>query len=331
MGKYYETTGDLDFIEQCGFEIVLETAKSWADFGTWHQVGDQRRFEFLTVTGPDEYTALVNNNYYTNRMAKHNFELVGELARKLAERDPNRLAAYGVKPADLENFKRLADHVYLPYSNDQQINAQDDSFLSKPRWPSDRLTPEHLPLLLHYHPLTIYRYQVAKQADTLLADYLFPADLTLEQLKREYRYYEGVTTHDSSLSRSIFSILAARMGEPEKAYRYFMDTARMDLVDLQKNTADGLHLANLGGSWLALIAGFSGFYLHDGVPFISNHLPKALNQLTYRLRVGESLLEVALSAQTTKVQLLAGPPLQVNVNGQRQTLDHETAVAVTND
>ncbi|MDT6979380.1 glycosyl hydrolase family 65 protein [Levilactobacillus zymae] len=331
VGKYYETTGDLDFIEQCGFEIVLETAKFWADFGTWHQVGDQRRFEFLTVTGPDEYTALVNNNYYTNRMAKHNFELVGELARKLAERDPNRLAAYGVKPADLENFKRLADHVYLPYSNDQQINAQDDSFLSKPRWPSDRLTPEHLPLLLHYHPLTIYRYQVAKQADTLLADYLFPADLTLEQLKREYRYYEGVTTHDSSLSRSIFSILAARMGEPEKAYRYFMDTARMDLVDLQKNTADGLHLANLGGSWLALIAGFSGFYLHDGVPFISNHLPKALNQLTYRLRVGESLLEVALSAQTTKVQLLAGPPLQVNVNGQRQTLDHETAVAVTND
>ncbi|GEO69112.1 glycoside hydrolase family 65 protein [Levilactobacillus acidifarinae] len=331
VGKYYETTGDLDFIEQCGFEIILETAKFWADFGAWHQVDGQQRFEFLTVTGPDEYTALVNNNYYTNRMAKHNFELVGYLARKLAERDPNRLAAYGVKPADLAQYKHLADSVYLPYSSDQQINAQDDSFLSKPRWPSDRMTPEHMPLLLHYHPLTIYRYQVAKQADTLLADYLFPADLTLAQLKREYQYYEGVTTHDSSLSRSIFSILAARMGEPEKAYRYFMDTARMDLVDLQKNTADGLHLANLGGSWLALIAGFSGFYLKDGVPFISNHLPKELNQLTYRIRIGESLLEVALSAQTTKVQLLDGPMLQLNVNGQLQTLDHETAVAVTDD
>ncbi|WP_225423568.1 glycoside hydrolase family 65 protein [Levilactobacillus suantsaii] len=320
VGKYYETTKDLDFIEQCGFAIVLETAKFWADFGTWRQIGDQARFEFLTVTGPDEYTALVNNNYYTNRLAKHNFELVVQLAHRIMDDDPNLLASYGVTTADLAHFTQLAAHVYLPYSEDQQINEQDDSFLSKPRWPSDRLTPEHFPLLLHYHPLTIYRYQVAKQADTLLAEYLFPRDISAVQLKREHKYYEGVTTHDSSLSRSIFSILAARMGESEKAYRYFMDTARMDLVNLQKNTADGLHLANLGGSWLALVSGFSGFYLADGVAHVANHLPAELNQLTYRLRVGDSILEIVLNAQETQVTLIEGPTIRVDVNGSLQTL-----------
>ena len=325
VGKYYETTGDLDFIEQCGFEIVLETAKFWADFGTWHQVGQQKRFEFLTVTGPDEYTALVNNNYYTNRMAKHNFELVGELAYALAQRDPNRLAAYGVKPTDLAFYQNLAEHVYLPYSQTEQIHAQDDSFLSKPRWPEERMTPENFPLLLHYHPLTIYRYQIAKQADTMLAEYLFPADTDSAQLKREYHYYEGVTTHDSSLSRSVFSILAARMGDAKKAYQYFMDTARMDLVDLQKNTADGLHLANLGGSWLALVAGFSGFYLKDGVPQIANHLPQEIAALTYRLQIRQSLIEVTLQAQTTTVRLIDGPELPVNVDGQRRTIKKQPA------
>jgi len=320
VGKYCEVTGDWDFIAQCGFEMVLETAKFWADFGTWHTVDGTKRFEFMTVTGPDEYTALVNNNYYTNRLAKHNLELVGTLARELATHDPDKLMSLGVTPHELEHFEKLAHHVYLPYSTEHQINAQDDSFLSKPRWPADRQTPDNFPLLLHYHPLTIYRYQVAKQADTLLADYLFPADLSVEQLKREYDYYEGVTTHDSSLSRSIFSILAARLGATDKAYQYFMDTARMDLVNLQQNTADGLHLANLGGSWLALVAGFSGFYVDRGVVHVSNHLPSELTALTYRITVGKSVLQVRLTANDTRLKLISGPTVRVNVDGQPQTL-----------
>jgi len=318
VGKYYEITRDIDFIEQCGFEMVLETANFWEAFGGWHQVGTENRFEFHTVTGPDEYTALVNNNYYTNRLAKHNFELVIYLAKEILKQDPHGLEKYGIGQGDLDVFENLAEHVYLPYSADLQINEQDDSFLSKPRWPVDRSTPENFPLLLHYHPLTIYRYQIAKQADTLLADYLFPEDLSPEQLKREYRYYEGVTTHDSSLSRSIFSILAARMGDPEKAYGYFMDTAQMDLVNLQKNTADGLHLANLGGSWLALVAGFSGFYVQDEVVHFNNHLPKEITKLTYRMKIAASVLEIELTANDTNVTVISGPipTYGVSVDGE---------------
>ncbi|MCZ2118979.1 glycoside hydrolase family 65 protein [Levilactobacillus brevis] len=318
VGKYYEITRDIDFIKQCGFEMVLETAHFWEAFGSWHQVGTSQRFEFHTVTGPDEYTALVNNNYYTNRLAKHNFELVTYLAQEILKVDPNGLTKFGIDATDIDAFQNLAEHVYLPYSAEQQINAQDDSFLSKPRWPVAQSTPENFPLLLHYHPLTIYRYQVAKQADTLLADYLFPEDLSPEQLQREYHYYEGVTTHDSSLSRSIFSILAARMGDVEKGYRYFMDTAQMDLVNLQKNTADGLHLANLGGSWLALVAGFSEFYVQDEVVHFTNHLPSELTQLTYRMKIAESVLEIKLTATETTVVVISGPipTYGVSVNGQ---------------
>jgi len=164
---------------------------------------------------------------------------------------------------------------------------------------------------------------VAKQADTLLADYLFPEDLTDDQLKREYHYYEGVTTHDSSLSRSIFSILAARMGDPEKAYHYFMDTAQMDLVNLQKNTADGLHLANLGGSWLALVAGFSGFYVQDEVVHFTNHLPREIHRLTYRMKIAASVLEIDLTATATNVTVISGPipTYGVSVNGHLISLE----------
>ncbi|WP_125547212.1 glycoside hydrolase family 65 protein [Levilactobacillus lindianensis] len=323
VGKYYEITRDLDFILQCGFEMVLETARFWEDFGSWQQIGTECRFEFHTVTGPDEYTALVNNNYYTNRLAKHNFQLVVDLAREIQKRSPGNLETFGVSESDLDVYQNLADHVYLPYSADLKINEQDDSFLDKPRWPKDRSTPDNFPLLLHYHPLTIYRYQVAKQADTLLAEYLFPEDLTTEELKREYQYYEGVTTHDSSLSRSIFSILAARMDDRDKAYNYFMDTARMDLVNLQGNTADGLHLANLGGSWLALVAGFSGFYVQDEVVHFTNHLPKNLQRLTYRMKIAESVLEIDLTATTTNVTVISGPipTYGVSVNGKLISLE----------
>lgn len=331
VGKYYEVTRDLNFINQCGFEMVLETARFWKSFGSWYRSGHTNRFEFHTVTGPDEYTALVNNNYYTNRLAKHNFDLVIYLAAEILKVDPHGLDKFGIDSTDLATFKKLAAHVYLPYSTELKINEQDDSFLSKPRWPAERSTPDNLPLLLHYHPLTIYRYQVAKQADTLLADYLFPTDLPADQLKREYHYYEGVTNHDSSLSRSIFSILAARMGDSEKAYQYFMDTARMDLVNLQKNTADGLHLANLGGSWLALVAGFSGFYVQDEVVHFYNRLPTEIERLTYRIKIAASVLEIDLTATTLNVVVISGPipTYGVSVNGKLITLKRAPQLALS--
>lgn len=180
------------------------------------------------------------------------------------------------------------------------------------------------PLLLHYHPLMIYRHRVNKQADTLLAEMLFPEDQSQEQLARDYDYYEPITTHDSSLSRSIFSILASRLDRRDKAYNYYMDTSLMDLVDLQGNAKDGLHEANLGGSWLGLTYGFAGMYVAAGKLHITNHLPQEINQLSYRLRFRGRVLEVQLTQGSTQVQVVSGTPLMIVVDGREVEVTSKT-------
>lgn len=309
--RYFQATGDRDFLRQGGYELVLETARFWANFGAWHD----GRFEYFTVTGPDEYTALVNNNYYTNKVAQAN---LGQAATLAAVVGPDVLTDLGVTDAELADFRAKAEATFLPYSEKYLINAQDDSFFSKPVWPFADTPKDHYPLLLHYHPLTIYRYQVAKQADTLLADFMFPTSISATQLQREYDYYEKITTHDSSLSRAIFSILAAWQGDTVKAYNYFTDTVRMDLTDLQGNADAGLHLANLGGSWLSVVAGFAGMQRREGLLHFTNHLPKQWQSLSFRLREQGTLLQVTLTPGETLVTNLGGDTVTVVVDGQEQ-------------
>ncbi|MFD1486106.1 glycoside hydrolase family 65 protein [Lacticaseibacillus baoqingensis] len=287
VDRYWQVTGDQAFMRSTGLQLLIATARFWAAFGSWSERAHQQTFEFFAVTGPDEYTALVNNNYYTNRIAKFNLATAAQLAAEF----PTAAAQWQVTATEIADWRHKAAAVFLPYSDDLQINEQDDSAFHKPVWPFAQTPKDHYPLLLHYHPLTIYRYQVNKQADTLLADYLFD-DLDAAQLQREYAYYESITTHDSSLSRSIFSALAARLGQQEKAYRYFMDTAAMDLVDLQQNAADGLHIANLGGSWLSLATGFGGLAIKSGVLSVTNHLPRQWQSLTLRVQIQGRLLQI---------------------------------------
>lgn len=317
VGRYYEVTHDQAFLNEAGFELVLETARFWAAFGAWKTTQDGKRFEFFDVTGPDEYTALVNNNYYTNRMAKNNLELAVSLSKQVT---PDVLTQLDVTPDELADMATIAAAIYLPYNADHEINAQDDSFFDKPVWPFADTPKANYPLLLHYHPLTIYRYQVAKQADTLLAEYLFPSDTEPAQLQREFDYYETITTHDSSLSRSIFSMVAARLGQDAKAFSYFMDTAKMDLVDLQGNAEDGLHMANLGGSWLAVTTGFAGLSVIDGTLNLSNHLPAQWQGLTFRILFQGRRLQIHLDHDELAVVLLEGEPLDVVLDGQPQTI-----------
>lgn len=211
---------------------------------------------------------------------------------------------------------RASEAMYLPYDATNQVTAQDDNSPKMPLWPFATTAATQYPLLLHYHPLMIYRHRVNKQADTLLAEMLFPEDQSQEQLARDYDYYEPITTHDSSLSRSIFSILASRLDRRDKAYSYYMDTSLMDLVDLQGNAKDGLHEANLGGSWLGLTYGFAGMYVAVGQLHITNHLPQEINQLSYRLRFRGRVLEVQLTQDSTQVQVVSGTPLMMVIDGR---------------
>ncbi|MCT2909591.1 glycoside hydrolase family 65 protein [Schleiferilactobacillus harbinensis] len=318
VGKYYAATQDFTFMRSMGFEILLETARFWAGLGGWFQNDEGKHFGFFDVTGPDEYTALVDNNFYTNQLAKHNLDLVihfAKLFKSLDEPFPVPLT-----DQELDNFQTIADGIYLPVDPDKKVHPQDDSFLHKPLWPFATVPKDKYPLLLHFHPLTIYRYQVDKQADTLLADYLFPEDFSKELIQRDYAYYEPLTTHDSSLSRAIFSAVAARLNMPEKAYSYFTDTARMDLVDLQGNAADGLHVANLGGSWLSIVTGFAGVTYNQEELSITNSLPQTWKRLMFRITYRSRTLSVAMTATDTEVSLLSGKPIVILVNGLRSLI-----------
>ncbi|KOY79877.1 glycoside hydrolase family 65 protein [Apilactobacillus kunkeei] len=325
IGNYYQATHDMQFLKDYGFEMLLETARFFREFGTWAKRDGKTVFEFHTVTGPDEYTAMVDNNYFTNRMAQNNFNLAYKLGIVLMEKDPEAFGKLGASIEELETFKDIAERIYFPFNDEYQINAQDDTFFSKAIWPFDETPKDKYPLLLHYHPLNIYRYQVNKQADTVLADLLFPETIDDDQLRREFDYYEKVTTHDSSLSRSIFSALAARMGDMKKAYSYFSDTVRMDLTDLQGNTEDGLHLANLGGSWLSVVQGFAGMQVTSaGELKVIPHLPIEWDGFEFRIVFNGRLLNINIVDGKTTIKLVDGQPMNIIVDNKSYKLEKAT-------
>ncbi|HRS22336.1 MAG TPA: glycosyl hydrolase family 65 protein, partial [Clostridia bacterium] len=276
------------------------------------------------VTGPDEYTAIVNNNFYTNIMAKDNLEYAHNTAvwmREYHRPEYDKLAAeIGLEPEETELWKLAADNMYLPYSEKHGIHMQDDTFLDKKVWDFENVPKENYPLLLHYHPLVIYRHQVCKQADVVLALFLLGHKFSLEQKRRDYEYYEKVTTHDSSLSACIFSIVANDIGYHEEAYDYFIKTARMDLDDYQGNTHHGVHTANMAGSWMCIVNGFAGMRVYDDIlsfkPYIHPDWKSYSFKITYRGR----LIKLTISSSEVSYELLEGNELEITHRDKKYRL-----------
>lgn len=317
---YYLTTADKSFLASYGAELLVETARLWMDTG--HFKNDQFRID--DVTGPDEYTCIVNNNYYTNSMAKYNLDWAVKAMNIVLENDPKSYDALvnklGLDIQELDQFKEAAIKMYYPYDEQLGIHAQDDTFLNKQIWNLEKTPKEEFPLLLHYHPLTLYRYQVCKQADTVLSYYLLEDEADEEIIRRSYNYYEKVTTHDSSLSYCVFSIMASKLGYEEKAYRYFIETARLDLDNTHKNTKDGLHMANMGGTWLALVSGFGGMRVKETGLHFAPRLPKEWDELRFHIRYQDRLIAIDMTTDQTEYTLLEGEPLHFLHHGEELEL-----------
>lgn len=315
--SYGEVTGDDAFMLNEGLEMLVETARFWLE---WGHFDDNRGGAFVIndVTGPDEYTAIVNNNYYTNLMAKKNLAYAIEWIEKRRRQLPDD--DFNVSQDELTEWKKAEEHMYLPYDEDKQLTMQDDSFFHKKVWDFEQTPKENYPLLLNYHPLTIYKHQVCKQADTVLAQFLFLDDFSKEQKKRDFDYYEKVTTHDSSLSRSVFGMMASQIGEEKKAYDYFMDTALMDISDLQSNTKDGVHAANMGGTWMSMVQGFAGLRVDKGTLHFSPQCPSEWERIVFKVRFQKRLIQVSMTPSSTDYQLVEGDQLTIIENGEKKTL-----------
>jgi alpha,alpha-trehalose phosphorylase len=230
-------------------------------------------------------------------------------------------AATGITPEEIAVFERAADAMYLPYDAERDIHAQDDSFLEKPIWDLSKTPKEKFPLLLHYHPMYLYRFQVCKQADTVLSHLLFEEGVDESTKRNSFEYYERLTTHDSSLSRCAFAIMAARLGMEEKAYDYFIDTLRTDLNDTHGNTKDGLHTANLGGSWSVIVMGFAGMHLNDKGLHFRFKQPAKWKRTSFRIRYLGRLLNIQMDNERAEVKLEEGEPVEIFIDGRQLLLD----------
>ncbi|MDR1950093.1 MAG: family 65 glycosyl hydrolase [Spirochaetaceae bacterium] len=316
--SYYLATGDMDCIAEQGAEILFECARLWLDTGNYYR----GRFCINDVTGPDEYTCMVNNNYYTNVSARYNLYWAAKCYHLLGETGaPVRAAEkIGLEPEEVEAFARAAEAMYLPYDEELDINPQDDSFLSKKRWDPEHTPRSHFPLLLHYHPLHLYRHQVCKQADTVLAHFIFEDAQPIHTIRNSFSYYEGITTHDSSLSTCIFSIVASKLGLREKAYRYFGDSAKLDLFNTHGNTRDGIHTANMGGTYMAIVYGFAGLRIKEGGLFFAPSLPEAWKAYRFKICYRGSRILTEITAEGAAFTLLGGPAQAVHVYGREYSL-----------
>jgi alpha,alpha-trehalose phosphorylase len=307
---YFEATGDDDYLLRFGAEILMETARIWLGIGCYDRGG---RFCINQVTGPDEYTALVNNNYYTNAMARMHLNFAADVAARVAAAQPGefaRIAALmGLDAGEPAEWRRAAGLMALPYDEALQIHAQDDSFLSKKVWDFANTPKENYPLLLNYHPMVIYRHQVCKQADVVLALLLLSEEFSLEDKRRDFDYYEPVTTHDSSLSSCIYSIIASEIGYHDKAYDFFMETARLDLDDTHGNTHYGVHTAAMAGTWMGVAYGFAGMRVVKGALRFAPTLPAQWQHYTFKIHFKGALLQVRVEPGRTEYRLLQGEAL----------------------
>jgi alpha,alpha-trehalose phosphorylase len=318
MHQYNRVTGDLEFMLERGAEVLVETARFWMELGFFSERRGGR-FRITGVTGPDEYTTVVDDNACTNLMAKENLEVATRVVEWLeatdAEAHAGLVRATGLAAEEVAGWREAAEAMYVPRHDELGIVLQDEHFLDRKCWDFAGTPPSKHPLLLHFHPLELYRHQVIKQADVVLATYLVGHHFDTDEKRRTFDYYDPLTTGDSTLSACIQSVMASEVGYARAALEYFARASEVDLADRHGNTA-GIHIASCGGTWLALVAGFAGLRDADGDLRFAPRLPREWERLRFRIEVRGQLIEVDMTPAATTYRLLEGRGLPIQHFGE---------------
>ena len=331
LAQYVEASGDIDFLVREGIDVLVETARMWFDLGFWFN-GDGGVFHIHGVTGPDEYTTVVNDNLFTNVMARFNLRRAAEAVRELRELDGPEYDALVERlelgDDEIGDWESAAERMSIPFDEHLGVHPQDLHFLEREVWDLANTPLEQRPLLLHYHPLVIYRFQVLKQADVVLALFLQGELFTDEQKRADFEYYDPITTGDSTLSAVVQSIIAAEVGYDDLALRYFLGALFVDLADLHHNAADGVHVASTGGVWSTLVYGFGGFRDHGGRFSLDPRLPEAWASLTFRLTLHGSRVRVTLRTDELDLAIEEGDEVTLDVRGESVTVTADAPATI---
>ncbi|HZA10485.1 glycoside hydrolase family 65 protein [Mycobacterium sp.] len=302
--RYVRVTADEAFAKTVGLDLLVHTARLWRSLGHHDRQG---RFRIDGVTGPDEYSAIADNNVYTNLMAQQNLAAAADWA----VRYPDRARELGVDEEEAAEWRDAADAVFLPYDEALGVHPQAEEFTEHQEWDWQASTPDRYPLLLHFPYFDLYRRQVVKQADLVLAMFLRGDAFTDEQKARNFDFYERITVRDSSLSACIQAVLAAEVGHLPLAHDYLGEAALMDLYNLEHNTRDGVHIASLAGTWLSLVAGLGGMrHFRDDVDF-APRLPEAITRLAFNLFLRGQRLRVDINHDRARYALTDGDALNI--------------------
>jgi len=319
--QYVEVTGDTELLFEHGAELLVETARMWVDLGFFSERLDGQ-FVIHKVTGPDEYSTVVDNNLYTNLMAAENMQAAADAVARMRAESPADLARLvervGLRDDEEARWRRAAERIFVPYDEKAGVHLQDENFLELPRWDFAGTPEDKYPLLLHFHPLVIYRHQVIKQADVVLATVLLPDRFTPEERRRIFDYYDPITTGDSSLSECIQAIAAVAVGKYRTAEEYLVDAVAVDIADTAGNLRDGVHVASAGGTWMALVQGFAGYHWR-GTRF-SPMLPRRSRRLRFPLRIRGSELQVDIEPTRVTYTVLSGGPVSASHHGEPFTV-----------
>ncbi|WP_329459450.1 glycoside hydrolase family 65 protein [Streptomyces sp. NBC_01497] len=311
--RYVSATGDERFEREIAVELLVETARLWRSLGHHDHHGV---FHIDGVTGPDEYSAAMDDNTYTNLMARANLHDAADAA----ERHPRRAAELGVDDEESAAWRDAADAMNMPYNSELGVHEQHAGFTGHQVWDFAGTRPDQYPLLLHFPYFDLYRKQVVKQADLVLAMYTCGEQFDADQKARNFAYYEPLTVRDSSLSACVQSVMAAEVGHLRLAYDYLVEAALMDLEDKENNTRDGVHIASLAGTWMALVAGFGGMRHRGDKLEFTPKLPERLRRLAFKVHIFGRRLAVEIKATGATYTLLEGEPLTLKHCGEEITV-----------
>ena len=333
--RYVDASGDISFLAGDGAEILVETARLWADMGFFSTRNSRNgkngsgsgkngngnengraMFHIHGVTGPDEYTAVVDDNLYTNVMARFNMRYAARVLELLQEEAPEAYASVArrvdLRDGEPEAWIKAAEAMYLPYDAELGIHPQDAAFLGHESWDFEHTPADKYPLLLHFHPLVIYRHQVLKQADVVLAMSLRNDQFSVDVRRRNFEYYDPITTGDSSLSACVQAMAAAQIGFDDLAVRYFREALFVDVLDLHGNTRDGVHVASAGGVWGTVVFGFAGLFETGTAISFDPHLPEAWSAMSFRVQRHGSRLHVEIDHDGCTVTVVSGDPVPIH-------------------
>jgi len=329
--NYYRFTGDYSYIPEKGLEVLIAIARFWHQRATFST--DKNQYVILGVTGPNEYENNVNNNWYTNYLAKwcidYAVENIDKIAAEYATDFTRIMNKVKLSGAEIKEWKAVADNMYFPYSEKHQVYLQQDGFLDKELITVKNLPKSERPINQKWSWDRILRSPYIKQADTLQGFYFFEDEFTNEQLERHFDFYEPFTVHESSLSPCVHSIQAAKLGRMEQAYTFYLRTSRLDLDDYNHEVHEGLHITSMAGTWMSIVEGFGGMRVKDGKLSFATKIPKQWKGYSFKVNFRNHIIKVNVTQEQTYFEMLCGEELEVLFNNRPLVLESNVLKAVS--